>query len=110
MRGIATHARMVLALAFIVGGLLLLPYGTTASAEGTTVATIEGYVTAAAQHGGGWVQLVFHHICNQCDAYSITALDFQALLDWLQANAPAGTVVETTAQVIGGPFQPPAAP
>lgn len=78
--------------------------------QGTTVATIEGYVTAAAQHGGGWVQLVFHHICNQCDAYSITAANFQALLDWLQANATSGVVVETTNQVIGGPVQPPVTP
>lgn len=75
--------------------------------QGTTVATIEGYVTAAEQHGGGWVQLVFHHICSSCDAYSITATNFQALLDWLQANATSGIVIETTAQVIGGPVQPP---
>lgn len=75
--------------------------------QGTTVATIEGYVTAAEQHGGGWVQLVFHHICNSCDAYSITATNFQALLDWLQMSASNGVVVETTAQVIGGPVNPP---
>jgi peptidoglycan/xylan/chitin deacetylase (PgdA/CDA1 family) len=78
--------------------------------QGTTVATIEGYVTAAEQHGGGWVQLTFHHICTSCDAYSITATDFQALLDWLQPRAANGTVVETTAQVIGGPVNPPVAP
>jgi peptidoglycan/xylan/chitin deacetylase (PgdA/CDA1 family) len=75
--------------------------------QGTTVATIEGYVTAAEQHGGGWVQLVFHHICASCDAYSITAANFQALLDWLQPRAANGTTVETTAQVIGGPVNPP---
>ena len=74
--------------------------------QGTTVATIEGYVTAAEQHGGGWVQLVFHHICNSCDAYSITTQNFQSLLDWLQASATNGVVVETTAQVIGGPVNP----
>lgn len=75
--------------------------------QGTTVATIESYVTGAEQHGGGWVQLVFHHICNSCDAYSITATDFQTLLDWLQPRAATGTVVETTNQVIGGPVNPP---
>jgi peptidoglycan/xylan/chitin deacetylase (PgdA/CDA1 family) len=78
--------------------------------QGTTVATIEGYVTAAEQHGGGWVQLTFHHICSGCDAYSITVANFQALLDWLQPRAASGTVVETTAQVIGGPFNPPVTP
>ena len=75
--------------------------------QGTTLATIEGYVTAAEQNGGGWVQLVFHHICNSCDAYSITATNFQSLLDWLQPRSTNGTTVATTNQVIGGPVNPP---
>ena len=76
--------------------------------QGTTVATIEGYVTAAEQHGGGWVQLTFHHICNSCDAYSITATDMQALLDWLSTQVQGGLVaVESTRQVIGGAYVPP---
>jgi endoglucanase len=74
--------------------------------QGTTVATIESYVTDAEQAGGGWVQLVFHHLCNQCDAYSITPDDFTALLDWLQPRAASGTIVKTTAEVIGGPVNP----
>jgi endoglucanase len=78
--------------------------------QGTTVATIESYVTAAEQNGGGWVQLVFHHLCNQCDAYSITPADFTELLDWLQPRAATGTVVKTTGEVIGGPVQPPVQP
>ena len=76
--------------------------------RGTTVATIEGYVTSAEQNGGGWVQLTFHHICNGCDAYSITAIDMQSLLDWLSTQVTTGAVaVETTKQVIGGTYVPP---
>jgi len=78
--------------------------------QGTTLATIEGYVTAAEQNGGGWVQLVFHHLCDGCDAYSITPANFTALLDWLQPRAASGSVVETTNQVIGGPVNPPVQP
>jgi endoglucanase len=78
--------------------------------QGTTVATIEGYVTAAADHGGGWVQLVFHHLCDSCDAYSITPAHFAELLDWLQSQEPNGVVIETTDQVIGGPVDPPVQP
>ena len=78
--------------------------------QGTTLATIEGYVTAAEDNGGGWVQLVFHHLCDQCDAYSITPANFTALLDWLQPRATQGTVVETTTQVVGGAVQPPVGP
>jgi len=54
------------------------------------------------------VQYVFHHVCaNNCDAYSITPWRMNNFLAWLQARAANGTVVETTAQVIGGPVQPP---
>jgi peptidoglycan/xylan/chitin deacetylase (PgdA/CDA1 family) len=76
--------------------------------QGTTLATIEGYVTAAEMNGGGWVQLVFHHVCDDnCDAYSITVANFTALCAWLSTRASMGTVVETTAQVIGGSLQDP---
>jgi len=68
--------------------------------QGTTVATIESYVTAAEDNGGGWVQLVFHHVCDQCDAYSITPENLEALAAWLAPRSANGTVVMTTAQVM----------
>jgi endoglucanase len=78
--------------------------------QGTTVATIESYVTAAVDNDGGWVQLVFHHLCDGCDAYSITTANFDALLAWLEDEAVSGVVVRTTDEVIGGLVQPPVAP
>jgi peptidoglycan/xylan/chitin deacetylase (PgdA/CDA1 family) len=87
------------------------PFATRTPADpkqGTTLATIEGYVTSAAQNGGGWVQLTFHHICDGCDAYSITEATMQSLLDWLSTQVTASAVaVETTKQVIGGPYVTP---
>jgi peptidoglycan/xylan/chitin deacetylase (PgdA/CDA1 family) len=77
--------------------------------QGTTLATIEGYVTAA-ETGGGWVQLVFHHVCDQCDAYSITPDNLSLLLDWLQTQSGNGVVVMTTSQVIGGDVAGPVTP
>jgi hypothetical protein len=56
------------------------------------------------------VQLVFHHLCNQCDAYSIAPADFRALLAWLQPRAASGTIVKTTAEVIGDTVRPPVQP
>ena len=89
----------------------LNPFATRTPADpkrGTSLATIEGYVTAAEQNGGGWVQLTFHHICNGCDAYSITAATMQSLLDWLNTQVTSGAVaVETTGQVIGGTYKTP---
>ena len=72
----------------------------------TKLSTIESYVTEAQQHGGGWVQIVLHHICDGCGQhYAITEQDLAALLDWLVRQP--NTVVATVQQVIGGPVQPP---
>ncbi|MCW3058035.1 MAG: polysaccharide deacetylase, partial [Solirubrobacterales bacterium] len=69
-----------------------------------SLANVERYVTQAQQHGGGWVQLVFHHICNQCDTYSTTEANFTTLLDWLATQQ--NTTTATVQQVIGGSVQP----
>ena len=71
----------------------------------TTLATVEGYVTQAEQHGGGWVQLVFHDMCStDCtgDDYSTTPAMLGQFLDWLQPRAASGTVTETVNQALGG--------
>ncbi len=81
--------------------------------EDTPLSEIEGFVTQAENHGGGWVQLVFHDICSpgpNCDYYSIPPAEFDTLLDWLQPRAANGTVVQTVAQVMGSSSTPPPAP
>ena len=79
--------------------------------KATKLSTLELYVLDAEANGGGWVQLVFHHLCDNCDAYSITVDKFTGLLDFLQGEVAGGRVaVETTAQVIGGPVNPPVTP
>jgi hypothetical protein len=68
-------------------------------------------VQNAEANGGGWVQFVFHRVCESCGAYAITPAKFTALLDFLQAEVNGGRVsVQTTAQVIGGPVNPPVTP
>jgi hypothetical protein len=79
--------------------------------KATKLSTLEPYVQNAEANGGGWVQFVFHRLCEQCGAYAITPSKFAALLDFLQGEVAAGRVtVETTIQVIGGPVQPPVTP
>ena len=79
--------------------------------KATKLSTMQGYVLNAEANGGGWVQLVFHRVCEQCGAYAITPAKFTAQLDFLQAEVAAGrTTVQTTAQVIGGPVNPPVPP
>jgi peptidoglycan/xylan/chitin deacetylase (PgdA/CDA1 family) len=74
----------------------------------TTLSQLEGYVTQAQQNGGGWVPVVFHHVCDDCDpAYAVSPSLLAAFLDWLQTQRPLGTTVATVASVVGGPVQPP---
>ena len=76
----------------------------------TTLADLQGYVTQAEQHGGGWVQVVFHEVCDGCDQYSTPLSEISQFLDWLQPRAANGTVVKTTAQVVATPAEPPPDP
>ena len=77
----------------------------------TTLADLQGYVTQAEQHGGGWVQVVFHSICDgACDAYATSPAQFAQFLDWLQPRAANGTVVRTVRQVMDMPAPPPPDP
>jgi peptidoglycan/xylan/chitin deacetylase (PgdA/CDA1 family) len=74
----------------------------------TTLSQLKSYVTDAETHGGGWVILNFHGICNNgCTAEnSLPTGTFTAFLDWLKSREADGTVVRTVGQVIGPP--PPA--
>ena len=85
--------------------------------KATKLSTMERYVTNA--EGGVaatgqtlWVQFVFHHFCDaHCGAYTVQPAKFTALLDFLSTEVAAGRVtVMTTAEVIGGPVNPPVAP
>jgi peptidoglycan/xylan/chitin deacetylase (PgdA/CDA1 family) len=79
--------------------------------KATKLATMEQYVLNAEANGGGWVQFVFHRVCESCGAYAITPSKLTALLDFLQGEVNGGRVsVQTTAQVIGGPVNPPVTP
>jgi peptidoglycan/xylan/chitin deacetylase (PgdA/CDA1 family) len=72
----------------------------------TPPAAIERYVTRAEQAGGGWVQIVFHHVCDRCDPYAVAPATLAGFLDWLAPRSATGTVVRTVRQVIETPFSP----
>jgi peptidoglycan/xylan/chitin deacetylase (PgdA/CDA1 family) len=77
----------------------------------TTLADLQAAVTNAETHGGGWVPLVFHGVCdNACtDVNTTTVATFTAFLDWLQQRSSLGTTVRTVADVMGGGSPPPPA-
>jgi hypothetical protein len=69
----------------------------------TPLAEIQGYVTQAENHGGGWVPLVFHRVCdNACDTYSVSPATLDAFLTWLEARQAQNTLVRTVHQVMSG--------
>lgn len=79
--------------------------GTPASIKvDTTLATMQSYILAAEAAGGGWVPLVFHHVCDGCNSLAITPGALGELLDWLAARP--GITVQTVHQVVGGSVQP----
>jgi hypothetical protein len=66
----------------------------------TTLETLKGYVTDAQANGGGWVQIVMHHICDAC---AVNAMDERLLAefaDWLVAQRDGGVEVRTVADAI----------
>jgi len=82
--------------------------------KATKLSTLEQYVlnAEADTQSTDWVQFVFHKVCDKstgghCGAYTISPSKLSEFLDFLQGEVAAGrVVVETTAQVIGGPLNP----
>jgi peptidoglycan/xylan/chitin deacetylase (PgdA/CDA1 family) len=74
----------------------------------TTLSDLETYITNAETHGGGWVILVFHGICdNSCTSTnSLSPSILTTFLDWLQPRSGNGTVVRTVGQVMNGTSPP----
>jgi peptidoglycan/xylan/chitin deacetylase (PgdA/CDA1 family) len=67
-----------------------------------TLPELEGWVTQAEQHGGGWVPIVVHDVCSpSCADSSVSLSDFTQFLDWLQPRAASGTIVKTMRQAHG---------
>ena len=94
------------------------PYATAIIAYGeddVTLSKIEQQITTAEAYGG-WAQIMIHRVCNpttdpNCFTPRMTIPDFTAMLDWLANEVAQGRVkIQTVAQVIGGPVNPPVDP
>jgi peptidoglycan/xylan/chitin deacetylase (PgdA/CDA1 family) len=73
----------------------------------TTLADLEQSVLRVQRDGGGWLPLVFHHVCpTGCGVLSIRDATFAAFARWLAGERARGVTVETVGQVIGGPDRP----
>jgi peptidoglycan/xylan/chitin deacetylase (PgdA/CDA1 family) len=70
-----------------------------------TLADLQLQVTQAEDNGGGFVPLVFHHVCDGCADNGITPALLGEFMDWLAARGPS-TQVATVHRVIGGQVKP----
>jgi len=73
-----------------------------------TLADLEGIVTAAEQHGGGWLQFTFHDVCtSSCESLAIGSDMLEAFANWLDERGDTrNTVVRTVGDVVGGAVEP----
>jgi peptidoglycan/xylan/chitin deacetylase (PgdA/CDA1 family) len=72
-----------------------------------TLTDIEGAVTRAEDAGGGWVVLLFHHVCDGCDpTYAVSPAILSGFLDWLAPRSAGGTYVRTMSDVVGDTTPP----
>jgi peptidoglycan/xylan/chitin deacetylase (PgdA/CDA1 family) len=74
-----------------------------------TLQSLQDAVTSAAQHGGGWLQLVFHEVCYQADPNFASCMNsyrpvddatMSAFLDWMQNGSTAGVRVRDVAEIM----------
>jgi peptidoglycan/xylan/chitin deacetylase (PgdA/CDA1 family) len=65
----------------------------------TPLSTIEADVTRAEQRGG-WIQIVFHHVCDACDLYAVSPAILDRFLAWLAPRARRGTITATVWQAL----------
>jgi hypothetical protein len=86
------------------------PYGVPTPEQVDTSWTLADlqHVVTAAERTGGWVPLVFHHVCDTpvCGPLSVRTSTLSAFADWLATRAAHGTQVRTVDQVIGGAVAP----
>lgn len=68
----------------------------------TTLEDLQRMVTRVEEKGGGWLVLVFHKVCDNCDVKSVSPSVLSAFAEWLKGRQPIGTYVATVGQVMGG--------
>jgi peptidoglycan/xylan/chitin deacetylase (PgdA/CDA1 family) len=69
----------------------------------TNFAKLQRYVTGTRQEAGGWVILVFHHVCEGCDYFAVKPEVLARFLRWLgQEESLNRLQVQTVSDVMQG--------
>jgi peptidoglycan/xylan/chitin deacetylase (PgdA/CDA1 family) len=81
--------------------LLMIP--TVGVRAWNTLAELQQSVTRVESSGGGWMTLLFHHVCDGCDpsgGYSVSPAILSAFIDWLSTRSATGTYARTMNDVV----------
>ena len=62
------------------------------------------YIRQTQVDGGGWVIFTFHHVCDDCDYYSVSPSIFSDFTDWLGEQQKNGLVILTIQYVMKKPI------
>lgn len=65
------------------------PYGVRAFpyvVNDTNLSKLERYINGTRQDGGGWVILIFHHVCASCDYFAVRPDVMNTFIPWLAAQ------------------------
>jgi peptidoglycan/xylan/chitin deacetylase (PgdA/CDA1 family) len=75
--------------------------------DDTDLAKLKRYVSGTTNEGGGWVILIFHHVCESCDYFSVKPEIMNDFVPWLARQQSKGHLrVMTVEEVILGPASP----
>jgi len=73
----------------------------------TNFPKLQRYVTGTRQDGGGWVILIFHHVCDGCDYFSVKPDVLTRFLRWLGQEVSLQRLqVKTVGEVMAGGVAP----
>lgn len=68
----------------------------------TTLAKLKRYISETRKEGGGWQLLIFHHVCDGCDFFSVKPDVMDQFIPWLAEQQSKGNLkVMTIGEVIG---------
>ncbi len=69
----------------------------------TAASKLQRYVTGTSKDGGGWVILIFHHVCDGCDYFSVRPDVLSLFTEGLAGQETAGRLrVRTVGQIVAG--------
>ena len=67
----------------------------------TSFSKLQRYVSGVRKEGGGWLILIFHHVCDGCDYFAVSPDVLQRFIPWLAEEQAQGRVhVRTVGEII----------